>query len=71
MPAAARIVRASNWTIGHWVLFYGAGIVSAFVGQTVAHSVLKPNEALPSAPAAASAAAAEAPGHGSSNTERR
>ncbi|KAA0176045.1 hypothetical protein FNF27_02437 [Cafeteria roenbergensis] len=38
--------------LGHWLLFYGTGITAAFVGQTVAHQFLQPNEALPTEAAA-------------------
>ena len=46
------MVRRAGWSTLHWALFYATGIASAFAGQAVAHSVLKPSEALPMSQAA-------------------
>ncbi|KAA0172385.1 hypothetical protein FNF28_00068 [Cafeteria roenbergensis] len=47
-----RAAGSVTWQLGHWLLFYGTGITAAFVGQTVAHQFLQPNEALPTEAAA-------------------
>lgn len=47
-----RAAGSVTWQLSHWLLFYGTGIGAAFVGQTVAHQCLKPDEALPTEAAA-------------------
>lgn len=47
-----RAAGSVTWQLSHWLLFYGTGITAAFVGQTVAHEFLKPNEVLPTEAAA-------------------
>lgn len=42
-----RAARFAKWKPIHFVTIYGSGIAAAFVGQTIAHSLLQPDERLP------------------------
>lgn len=45
-----------GWGTRHYVLFYGSGLLAAFVGQSLMHNFLQPDMRLPPVPKAATPA---------------